>query len=126
MAEAAASELPASWQVILWSELLAKSRPGLSYENAADWARISAPRLLIDAEARHIQISGAFADIQLRAEAQEIALRQVAAYAHQGAILEQAIPYGILVQCETPPDQKAKLYQPLRQQPLPIIHPFQL
>jgi hypothetical protein len=119
-----AEGLPPGCEVVLWSDLLAQTR--LGYATAYEWVRQTGPELLIAGEAQHIAKSKAFADIQLNANPRRVAERQVAAYALQGQVLEQLFPRTIFLQSETPAARKDVMYNPLRQHPLPIIHPFTL
>lgn len=111
-------------EVLLWSDLLAQT--GLGYATAYEWVRQTGPELLIVGEAQHIAQSNVFADIQLNIKPRQVAERQVAAYALQGQVLEQLFPHAIFLQSETPAARKDVMYNPLRQRPLPVIHPFPL
>lgn len=123
MAECAEG-IPAGCEVKLWSDLLAQT--GFDYATAYEWVRRSGPELLIAGEAQHVATSKAFADIQLSAKPRQVAERQVAAYALQGQVLEKLFPHAIFLQSETPAARKDLMYNPLRQHPLPVIHPFPL
>lgn len=123
MAECAEG-LPSGCKISLWSDLLGQT--GLDYTTAYEWVKQSGPELLIAGEAEHISRSKAFADIQLNIKPRQVAERQVAAYALQGQVLEQLFPHAIFLQPETPADRKDKMYNPLRQRMLSVIHPFEL
>ena len=114
--------LPSNWKIVLWSEI-EKVVTEFTYDDALIWARKSGHPLVIKEEVTHLLY---FPNILMRRNAEEVALRQVAAYALEGRILEQFVPQGILLQSEFPIKRKDGMYQPLRLKPLPIIHPFNL
>lgn len=122
MAEESLAQLPDFWEIAIWSEIERQSP--LRYEEFLEWAR-TAPeaRVLAWREGEHL---ARFPEIKTRHDRQSIGERQVAAYAFEGAILEQVYPRSIMLQSEFPADRKDQLYQTRRQTVFPIVHPFEL
>ncbi|MEK7628916.1 MAG: hypothetical protein AAB394_00130 [Patescibacteria group bacterium] len=116
------AKLPQGWKVVLWSEIEAKVG-GFTYEDSLMWAKKSAHPLVVKEEALHLL---GFPNILTKGKAEDVALRQVAAYAFEGYVLEQCLPNAILLQSEFPVKRKDGMYQPLRTKKLPVVHPFPL
>ncbi len=114
------AELSEGWRVTLWSELEAELSEFVMFHDWVAWAQEHNP-LLIAQVAEHLR---QFDMIEFPQGVLWSASRQVAAYAMEGALLEQARSDSIFLQSESPHDHKDRLYQPRRMQPLPIIHPF--
>lgn len=112
-------EIPTGWEVILWSDI--ELRASVTFDQVLD--DISLPQ---HALARHHleKYMREFPNKKLIGKVGEAARRRLAQYALQGVVLEQLYPNATLLQTEKPAKVKDPLYQPLRQKPLPIIHPF--
>jgi len=113
------SDIPNGWSVNLWSDL--EGRPALSFEDVL--AEMSKPTYALVIH-QHLEYMRKFPNKKLIGNFKGAALRRVAGYAFQGLILEQKMPEAILCQTETPWSVKDPIYNPLRQIPLPIIHPY--
>ncbi|MFH1611213.1 MAG: hypothetical protein ABIA83_01280 [Patescibacteria group bacterium] len=113
-------ELSEGWRVTLWSELEAELLESVRFDDWVAWAQEHNP-LLIAQVAEHLR---QFDMIEFPQGVVWSASRQVAAYAMEGALLEQARSDSVFLQSESPHDHKDRLYQPRRTRPLPIIHPF--
>jgi hypothetical protein len=109
-------------KVLLWSDLVTQSND--TFEQALVWAEKSASPLIIKQEIDYMKTSSAYRDIFLGKDLRQTAIRQAAAYALQGKVLEQLYPQAILLQSELPTTTKDKMYNPLRTNPLPVLHPF--
>ncbi len=114
------SEIPIGWNVNLWSEL--EWQTSLTFEESLvkmsshpDYA------LLIH---QHLEHMREFPNRKLIGDLREAAQRRVVVYALQGVVLEKQIPSAILCQSETPWRVKDPMYNPFRNQPIPIIHPY--
>ena len=112
------SQLPDNWRIMCWSEL--ETDPN-AYTEALTWVNRPDQRINVHQEATYLR---RFPDILFAGGVEEAARCQIAAYAHEGKTLEHLLPNAILVQSENPPERKDRIYQPLRRQLLPIIHPF--
>ncbi|MCB9798751.1 hypothetical protein H6758_03420 [Candidatus Nomurabacteria bacterium] len=119
MIDDAREKLPDGFDVVCWSHLETDPR---EYQRALLWALEPTQRILVHQEAEHLR---EYPDILFPDGVDVSARKQVAAYAHEGRQLEKLHPHAILVQSEFPPERKDKMYQPLRNRPLPIIHPFE-
>lgn len=119
-------KLPANWHPMIWSAI-EKQYTGLdSFEQCLASARQPNSHWTRRAEQeRHLR---AFAHrYHFPLGLSETAVRQVAAYAFEGVVLQQLSPPAILLQSENPAREKDPLYQWRRpRDPLPIIHPFKL
>lgn len=123
MAEDAASKLLKAWSVLLWSDLEQES--AASYDAALAWAQTSAHPLIVREERQFFRELGErHPDILMRGDPEAMALRQIAAYAHEGRTLETVFPNAFLLQTDTPVGRKDGMFQLLRKQALPIAHPF--
>ena len=126
--EAIASELlPNNWHPTLWSDIEKRYAGSCAFEQTVQIARgCGKYQLLIHQQEKHLRDFSD--DYHFPAGIHEAAIRQVAAYATEGAILEAVYPNAILLQSEWPWQEKDRLYQWLRlinkKKPLPIIHPF--
>jgi hypothetical protein len=128
--EAVGSELlPSNWQPMVWSEI--EGRYGGVLKNPPEHIPRFHPdqakyQLFIAQQEKHLR--GFSGDYHFPAGIHEAAVRQVAAYATEGVVLENVYPNAILLQSEWPWREKDPLYQWLRlilkKKPLPIIHPF--
>ena len=125
MAEDGSSQIPSSWSVILWSEL--ERQLPQTYAQSLVHMREHVHPLLLRDEVDHIRnFSKNFPEITTRGSAEEVAIRQIAAYAFEGMGIEQLFPGAILLQSEFPARRKDKMYAPLRSTSLPIAHPFEV
>lgn len=113
--------VPEGWEVVCWSALEARTQS--VFPDALAWATQPAQALHIHQEA---ELLGRYPDILFKEGLEVAALRQVAAYAHEGRVLEELYPHAVLLQSESSPQRKDRMYQPLRSQPLAIVHPFNL
>lgn len=116
--------LPKNWQPILLSDLEALCTSNCTFSNCLDWANGTGKHTIaIQEQERHL---AKFADrYEFPLGLQKTATRQVAAYALEGAILEELFSHALLLQSEWPWAEKDKLYQWFRKKPLQIVHPFQ-
>ncbi len=138
MAEEAEVKLPEGWSVKLWSELEAEFASKVSYNPSlcSDMSWVSSVRkqayslfaLILKGETDYIRnFSSHFPEITTKGDAEEIAIRQMAAYAHEGCILEYLFPKAVLLQSDFPAKRKDKMFGCWRGgNSLPIIHPFKL
>jgi hypothetical protein len=112
-----------SWHPTPWSDVEALYKGGHTFDEILALTRESGKhRLLVDQQERHLR---GFADsYHFPLGLRETAVRQVAAYAFEGEVLENVLPRSILLQSECPWKEKDPLYQWRRKSPLPIIHPF--
>lgn len=125
MAEDAISKLPKGWSALIWSDLERQAEAGAGYDEAYAWAQASAHPLLVREERQFFRELGErHPDILTRGHPEMMALRQIAAYAHEGRTLERLFPNAILLQTDTPVERKDAMFQSLRKQALPIAHPF--
>ena len=125
MIEDAASSLPDGWTVRLWSGIEAGVSMSTDYDEALRWAMASAPPLILRDEIRFFQELGTrHPNILTQGRPNELARRQIAAYAHEGRLLELHYPKTILLQADTPVERKDVMFNQLRRQPLAIVHPF--
>lgn len=121
MIEEGRKHIPENWDVATWSSIESRAALHVTHAHAVRWASESAQALHVHQEDQHLR---AFPDILFPGGTREAAQRQVAAYAFEGATLERVYPNAIYVQSESPASRKDRMYQPLRTQELPIIHPF--
>lgn len=120
-----ASTIPKCWEVVLWSALESRSKK-INYDEALDKIQNSKYALHIHKLYLHMQkFPNKKANLAGKKAFQEAATRRAAHYALQGVILEELFPSTILFQTETPWLVKDPLYQPLRNSPLPIVHPYE-
>ncbi len=120
----AEERLPTNWRPTLWSTIeRAHSAGEWTFEKSLAWAKgVGKHRLQVSEQ---VECLSGFSDrfhfpLGLEATAEN----QVGAYAHEGKVLEMALPDAILLQSESPYEQKDRLYQWHRENPLPIVHPF--
>lgn len=119
-----ASAVPEKWQVKLWSDF--ESHSEKSYNDALEKIRGAKYALHVHRLAIHMQeFPNQKANLEGKKAFQEAAVRRAAHYALQGVILEELFPSGVLLQTETPWKVKDPLFQPLRGELLPIVHPFE-
>jgi len=113
------------WQPKLWSQLESGYQGKFNFEYALNLTKMNGKHsILVSQQLHHLK---SFADrYYFPFGLNEAAIRQVAAYAFEGLVLESLMPNAILLQSEYPASEKDSLYQWLRnkKQPLPIIHPF--
>lgn len=121
MIEDGRSQLPEYWEAVTWSSIEARSNGHITHASAVQWAMQVAQQVYVHQEDLHLR---AFPDIEFAGGTRAAAERQVAAYAFEGAVLEQVHPAAIYVQSESPAARKDRMYQPMRKNMLPIIHPF--
>ena len=115
--------IPEQWQVILWSSVELRSKK--SYEHALQLIQTPKHALTVHRLQTHMRaFPNKKANFIGNKEIREAALRRAAHYALQGLVLEETFPSGVLLQTETPWKVKDFLFSPLRQNKLPIIHPF--
>jgi hypothetical protein len=125
MAEDASSSLPNGWKIAVWSELEDKTGADAGYDDAVDWATKKAHPLIVREETLFFKmLAERHPDILTKNNPKDMAVRQIAAYAHEGRILEKLFPNAILIQVDAPASRKDKMFQPLRKTDMPIIHPF--
>lgn len=125
MIEDAVSRLPQGWDAVLWSDLETRAAAGEGYIQALQWAEVSAPPLLLrDEKLFFRELGKRHPDLLTQGSPEVLARRQIAAYAHEGRVLEQLFPRGILLQTDTPVQRKDAMFMPLRREPLVIAHPF--
>lgn len=125
MAEDAITKFPKGWSTLVWSDFERQVEAEASYDEALAWAKTSAHPLIVREERQFFrELSERHPDILTRGHPETMALRQVAAYAHEGRMLERLFPDAILLQTDTPVARKDTMFQPLRKQSLPIAHPF--
>ncbi|MFH1405142.1 MAG: hypothetical protein ABIH21_03535 [Patescibacteria group bacterium] len=122
MRECGLSLLPPNWSLQLWSEVEAMFPTLPDFEAQIQWAEKTQPLLVHQV----IECLKCFPNILFQHGIRHAAIRQVAGYAREGAVLESLFPNAILLQSETHHEHKDLSYQPLRTTPLPIIHPFKL
>lgn len=108
------------WNIKLWSSM--ETASGLMYGQILSAVSISDNELLIHQLGQEIE---RFPSVKTIGNVRTASIRIIAQYAIQGVILEKELPQAILFQTETPYKVKDPLYNPLRQNPLPIIHPFE-
>jgi hypothetical protein len=113
------SEIPSNWTVRPWSDL--EQGTNLTFEESVQVITHSKHALLVHQHQEHMK---KFPNKKLIGNLRDAALRRVAGYALQGVVLEQQIPSAILCQSETPWEVKEPIYNPFRDSPLPIIHPY--
>ncbi len=113
------NDISSDWDVIPWSRI-ERGLP-LAYDDIL--GRVSVPRhaLLLHQQLDHMK---RFPNKKLIGDMRDAAQRRIAEYALQGKALEEAFPHAILLQTETPWRVKDPLYALLRNDPLPIIHPY--
>ncbi|MFA6018045.1 MAG: hypothetical protein WC776_02575 [Patescibacteria group bacterium] len=70
------------------------------------------------------ELSNRHPDILTRGKPRDIAKHQLAAYAHEGSVLERVFPNAILLQADAPFRRRDAMFAPLRSSPLVIAHPF--
>ena len=117
------AELPANWEVRLWSEVDDNCQPG--YEEAlARVEKYTRPQILEEETRFFRELATKHPDILTHGRPHELAQRQLTAYAHEGRALERLYPRGILLQTDVPIDRRDAMFAPLRREPLAIIHPF--
>lgn len=119
MIEDAEGDIPEGWEVVCWSALEAQADH--TFTEALGWAHLPQQAVLVHQEAEHLR---QFPDILFQGGVRAAAERQIAAYAHEGRVLEAVRSSGIFIQSESPFERKDRMYQPVRGQVLPIIHPF--
>jgi len=125
MVEDATAQLPKGWRASTWSDLERQTPMGTEYDRVCDWAESSAHPLILKDERLFFQeLERRHPEILTRRDAETMARRQIAAYAHEGRVLEQIFPNAILLQTDTPVKRKDLMFQTLRKQSLPIAHPF--
>ncbi|MFH1631462.1 MAG: hypothetical protein ABIA47_00340 [bacterium] len=112
-------QLSDGWKVTIWSEIEAQLEKPIDFSTWVVWA--GSKPLLISQVVAHLR---QFKSIKFPKGVEWSALRQVAAYAMEGFVLEQLRSESILAQSEKPYDRKDRMYQLCRNTPLPIIHPF--
>lgn len=117
------TEIPKNWSVQLWSHVETGSGP--EYQQILE--EVSKPKhaMLVHRRLAHMKEfpNKKIKDLKGR-DLEHAATRRVAQYALQGLILEKKMPSAILLQSETPWGVKDPLYQALRKNLLPIVHPF--
>ncbi len=126
MVEDAASTLPQHWRVRLWSDIEMEAQAGADYDTALRWAMKSAPELILRPETQFFRDFGRLHPDIIVADEPEtrVARKQIAAYAHEGRVLERLYPNAILLQTDTPVGRKDAMFNLLRREPLAIAHPF--
>lgn len=115
------TQIPVGWSVQLWSEI--EQRANICFDDVLCRMSQQCHSLLVWQHCEHMQ---KYPNKKLRGDVATAALRRVADYALQGLVLQTVIPHGILCQSETPWSAKDPLFNPLRQNKLPIIHPFKI
>jgi hypothetical protein len=113
------NQIPPGWEIKLWSDI--EKSCAVEYDRVL--AEICAPRFALIVH-QHIEHMKRFPNKKLAGDIRQAAVRRVAQYALQGAVLEESFPHAILLQSETPWGVKDPLYGALRRKPLPIIHPY--
>ena len=125
MIDDATPQLPQGWSAVLWSELEERAEAASEYAQALEWGRTSAPPLLVRGEQLFFrELSERHPDILIKGDPETLARRQIAAYAHEGRVLEKLFPTGILLQTDTPIERKDAMFMQLRSDLLAIAHPF--
>ncbi len=114
------ADLPEGWKVTLWSEVEAELEQPVDFQQRVEESQAQHHLLIRQIEAHLRQ----FREIKFTDGLRMAAIRQVAAYALEGRVLEQVRLESILLQSETPAERKDRMYQLCRERPLPIIHPF--
>ncbi|MBS3914360.1 MAG: hypothetical protein KG003_07670 [Bacteroidetes bacterium] len=115
--------LPENWDSTLWSELENLYSGDQTFVKCLEWANCAGKQTIaIQEQAKHL---AGFLNYEFPLGFKETGTRQVAAYALEGAILEELFPDALLLQSEWPWAEKDKLYQWFRKKPLQIVHPFQ-
>lgn len=120
----ATSEILDQWQVKLWSEI--ESGGKINYDEVLQ--KIQEPKWALHVHRlfSHMKkFPNKKANFSSSGELREAVVRRAAHYALQGTVLEKLFPFATLLQTETPWSVKDPLFQPLRNKPLPIIHPFE-
>ncbi len=113
------------WKPVTWSELESRSGGTWTFERSLAWAR-SPGKHIISVRQQTACLAGFVDRYHFPLGLEETSVRQVAAYALEGAVLQEILPNAILLQSEIPLSEKDGLYQWLRDKKLPlcIIHPF--
>ncbi|MBU2565938.1 hypothetical protein KKG46_00055 [Patescibacteria group bacterium] len=125
MAEDASPSLPNDWKIAVWSELESATDAVAGYDDALDWAIKKAHPIIVSEETLFFKmLAKRHPDILTKNKPKDMAVRQIAAYAHEGRVLEELYPDAILIQADAPVSRKDKMFQPLRKTHLPIFHPF--
>lgn len=120
------TSLPEGWTVHLWSDIEAGVEEAkCSYDEAIRWSLASAPELILHGEREFFQrFAELHPDIVVWSPPDLLARKQIAAYAHEGRVLETRYPNAILLQADTPISRKDAMFNLLRREPLAIAHPF--
>lgn len=116
---------PDNWHPSMWSMLEKRYTGQETFEKCLQWVRTSGPQAIRIRE--QVKCLRNFADrYHFPLGIEETAVRQVAAYAFEGIVLEQVFPNAILLQSEEPWKEKDCLYQLRRDKKntLCIVHPF--
>ena len=113
------NKIPSGWEIKLWSDI--EKSCAMAYDRVLD--EVCSPRFALIVH-QHLEHMKRFPNKKLAGDIRQAALRRVAQYALQGAVLEEYLPHAILLQSETPWSVKDPLYGVLRQKLLPIVHPY--
>ncbi len=118
--------LPPNWIPVLWSSLEARYRRPWTFDLCLDQTKWSKGKQLLYVHEQEEHLAKFSDRYHFPLGLHETAIRQVAAYAFEGVVLEEVLPDAILLQSEYPWADKDPLYQWLRdkRKPLQIVHPF--
>lgn len=125
MIEEGRSKLPRGWNARSWSALERQANAVDDYAKMVAWAEHEAPPLIVREETAFFrEIGRRYPDIVTKRHPSDLARRQIAAYAHEGRVLEQLFPQGILLMNAIHSGREDKMYA-LRRTTQPLIaHPF--
>ena len=125
MADAAETTLPREWRVLPWS-VVEDRYDCPDHRNALlTWAEHSAPELILRDEREFFKrFPHLHPDIRVYGTPNELARKQIAAYAYEGCVLERLYPDVVLLQTDTPVARKDAMFNLRRDEPLAIAHPF--
>ena len=111
-------DIPEKWKILLWSRI--ERDESVIYDEILEKVRKECSLWTH----QHLSYMRKFPNRKLVGDIRGAAKRRVAEYALQGILLEKRFPKAILLQSEVPWRVKDPLYNLLRGQLLPIIHPL--